>query len=420
MKAYIVNNNNTILFYLLTALALFPILPKSVESILMIVIPCLSLLGFYFKKDIKWDYNKSKKLIMLSMLYIIYLLSIIYTSDIPTGLKLLTRSLPLFLFPAIFLLNPNLIDAPKLYKIKFAYIISITLFLVYLSIKFFNALTVKEFTFFELRGKLEEVTKVHGTYFSTWIGFGVIILVEELKKITKRQLVKALIVGLLVLFFVYWQYVIGARMPFLATVVIATVFSFKSSKQLAIAGSVLMVLMVVLVLNSSGIGQRINKLKEYDFSFPKGTYEVYYPYISTEQIRNGIYYCSWQKIKQSWVIGYGVGDVDNELQQCYDETFTDTDTYKVLTYNSHSQYLQITLACGFAGLFLFIASIGYLFKNALKQQSGLYVAFLGFILLNFIFENILSRHDGVLFFCFFNSLLYFQKIHDNNKEGISK
>lgn len=402
--------------YCLFLLALFPVLPKAVDSIAIGLLVAVILLNIVYNK-VTWTNAKTKGLLVTAAVFFIYVVSLAFTEDIKAGIKFVVKCLPLLALPLAFTLNDNLLQNNRIRKIKAIYVFAILCLMIFLHIKLFNNLYGDPSQQWDTRKAIESLIKVHGTYLSMWIGFAIIIIAGSVHEFTKskNRIVLYIVAVLIVAYLGYWQFLIITRMPFVATVVVALWVLVKKKKYFLIAGLPLLILGGIVVFNSPGLGQRFNKLKEYDFSFPKGVYAVYYPYISTEQIRNGIYYCSWQKIKEAPVMGHGIGDVDNQLQKCYNTTFTDTDTYRVLQYNSHSQYLQLILCAGFVGFAVFLLSVAAMVKKALRDKSGFYLAFLAFVLFNFLFENILSRHDGILFFAFFNSIFYFNKLPYNEK-----
>lgn len=418
MKQYIINKNSRITYFFLIGLSFFPVLPTGVESVLMIAAFLFSLSYFMIEGKKFWNKNKTLYCILFSSLFLIYIFSLVYTQNTSNGIKYIIRLLPTVLFPALFLFNDKeLISNKQLEFLKSMYIIALILTLVYLHFALYDSLYKSEIRFWDLRQLIEEKIKVHGTYLSMWIGFGVILLLFKIKKriLKKEKYSLILVLFAIIGYFIYWQYIIGSRMPFGATLLVASFSMFKNRKQMFIFSLLLIVSGFILILKTDRLGDRFKKLTHYNFSFPEGKYEDNYPNISTEQIRNGIYYCSFKKIKQQPMLGYGVGDVDAELQSCYDETFTNTDTYKVTSYNSHNQYLKIVLSAGFIGLVLFLISTLYLIKIAIEYKLGLYIGFISFVFLNFFFENILSRHDGVLFFAFFNALIFFTNRQQNEK-----
>ncbi len=411
MKEFIVNNDSSITYFFLIALSLFPILPRGGESVLMICAFLFSLLYFVIEGKKFWNKKKTVVLLLFSSLFLIYLLSLIYTQNRSNGIKYIIRLLPTILFPALFLFkDKELIDNKRFEVITITYLSSLILALFYLHFSLFDQLYNSEIQFWDFRQLIENKIKVHGTYFSMWLGFGIILLVTTIKNLIIKKKKYYLIIVLMVVigYFIYWQYLIGSRMPFIATMVVSFFSIFKNRKKMLIFGLLSIIFGFIIILKTDRIGERFQKLRSYDFSFPEGKYEDNYPNISTEQIRNGIYYCSFEKVTQRPILGYGVGDVDAELQSCYDNTFINTDTYQVTSYNSHNQYFKIILSSGIIGLILFLISNYYFIKIAFDRKTGLYISFIFFMFLNFSFENILSRHDGVIFFGFFNSLIFFR------------
>lgn len=418
MKQFILKYNSSVLYFFLLAIALFPVLPMGVESVLMFSGFLFSLLYFIVEGKNFWTKEKTIQLVLFSSLFLIFIFSLLYTKDIQRGIKFIIRLLPTILFPAIFLFNEKkIINIDRFNKITSVYCGAILLALIYLNIVLFQELYVSSIKFWDFRQLIEIKTKVHGTYLAMWVGFAIVLLIYKIKNEiwSEKKYFTIFLMLIIIGYFFYWQYVIGSRMPFLATIIVCFFCLFKNIKQKILAVVLLVVLGFGLVLKMDRIGERFVKLKNYNFSFPEGKYEDNYPNISNEQIRNGIYFCSYETLKQEPFLGYGVGDVDAKLQSCYDNNFTNTDTYKVTSYNSHNEYLNIILSAGIIGLILFLLSNFYFIRKAVNRKSGIYISFISFIFLNFCFENILSRHDGVVFFSFFNSLLFFQYNNLNEK-----
>jgi hypothetical protein len=69
------------------------------------------------------------------------------------------------------------------------------------------------------------------------------------------------------------------------------------------------------------------------------------------------------------------------------------------------------------GLSVFLLFLFVIFLQALRTKNLLLIAFLLLIVVNFLFESMLSRVAGVMFFSFFLSLLVFADI-ENDKENI--
>lgn len=406
--------NNAVLILLLIISA-FPILSRVVQSISIISLSILTIIYLLFEAKKHWSFSKTKIIFSLSIFFWVYLVTLIYSKNLSYGLNNIKIMLPIVLFPLIFLVNKERILQKKYIKMyTYIFIGSIIIFLIYLNLFVYKSLVIKDLNIIQIRDSFEKATKVHGTYFSLWIGFAVVLLLFKIRE-NKKNYYFITIASLIILYFIYWQNIIAARMPLLATVVFIFIFIIKNNIKLFLLLIIFFLSGIYYIPQKILFTERFERIKNYDFTFPKGDYTINWPNISTEQVRNGIYYCSYQKIKEASVLGYGVGDVDNLLQDCYDCKFTDTNTYKLIKYNSHNQYLDILLVSGFIGLFIIVFFQIKNIKIALKNKNSLYIFFLFYFLLNMSFENLFSRQDGVMFFSFFNSLLFIQLIPNNEK-----
>ena len=78
--------------------------------------------------------------------------------------------------------------------------------------------------------------------------------------------------------------------------------------------------------------------------------------------------------------------------------------YEESNYNTHSSYFNILLATGIVGLIIFLTALTYQFKLAFNSENKLYLSFLILIAVSMLFENILMRMHGAVFFALFNSI----------------
>ena len=110
-------------------------------------------------------------------------------------------------------------------------------------------------------------------------------------------------------------------------------------------------------------------------------------------------------IKENPILGVGVGDAQEELNKKYDEKGYNTPGNQ--HHNTHNTFIQIMLECGIIGLTLILAMIYYLFIT-LKKGDEKQIFFNGFflliLLLAFLFESVLNRFSGIVFFMFFYCL----------------
>jgi len=402
-----------ILLFLIYSLALFPVLPRGVESVLMILVFLVSAIYFIKFQSRKLDKNQIFKVLTFSVLFFLYLISLAYSSELKSGLNYLVKVIPIILFPIIFgLFAPDLLMAKNVNHILKIYTSSIFIGLCYIHLHLYFTTSGKALTNWEYRNAFEALTDVHGTYFSIWIGFGLfIILLKLLKLINRRKFTYSIILICVGAYLFYWQLIIGARLPQVMTIILLSIALFlhiKKGRHRVLGGVGLAILVSSIFIFNPNFLQRMKSLTAYDFSFPVGNYESNYETITNEQIRNGIYYCSFSLIKDAWVFGYGIGDVNHTLLHCYDQKL-ESNVYDKFKYNSHNHYFHVWLASGIVGLLFFLFSLGYSIYLACISKNRLYIMFSVFIVFTLLTENVLSRHDGVLFYSYFNAIFAFNK-----------
>jgi len=75
--------------------------------------------------------------------------------------------------------------------------------------------------------------------------------------------------------------------------------------------------------------------------------------------------------------------------------------------NVHNQFLETFVGQGILGDIILLLLLIYPFIQSLKKQNYLFALFLLLIGINFLFESMLNRQAGVLFFAFFYSYFIF-------------
>lgn len=113
------------------------------------------------------------------------------------------------------------------------------------------------------------------------------------------------------------------------------------------------------------------------------------------------------------LLGYGQGDTQKCLDYYYMSYGLAPNWFE--GFNVHNQYLHILVTYGIIVLFLFLLYLFYSLCIALKHNDILYLFFLSMTLIVFIFEVILVRNKGIIFFYFFNTLFLFKHINFENR-----
>jgi len=110
-------------------------------------------------------------------------------------------------------------------------------------------------------------------------------------------------------------------------------------------------------------------------------------------------------IKENPVFGVGTGDVKDALLSEYQKE------NRVMVYNmrlnAHNQYLQTYIALGIFGALLLVIYLVVPAWFALRKIHFIYFSFLAVFAFNILVESMLEVQAGVIYYAFFNSLLFF-------------
>jgi len=357
----------------------------------------LALLNYFFNRPKKL---KTKTFLLNSSLYLIYVISLIYTADLSKAFKILTETrLTAFLLPLVFLLlsqNKGLYSLQILEKFKNIFISStVILCLIYLIYLPFIPITANPFfefpsVYFFRNGMMSiPILGIHPIYASIYIGISMIFIFTKRNKnsiINRGQRFFLLIFTIILI-------ALSSKMVIIALLVITVIYFFKHfrtrvKQKIIFLFSTLFI--IVLLFQIPTIKARVKEFLK------KETFTEYKRHNSTS-IRISILSCGLKISKENLFFGVGVGDVNNELAVCYKSISSDLVYEK---YNSHNQFLSILLGSGIFGFLIFCY---FLYKNIqigkLILDKSFYFLVI-FFCINFLSENILERQNGVILFYF--------------------
>jgi len=120
-------------------------------------------------------------------------------------------------------------------------------------------------------------------------------------------------------------------------------------------------------------------------------------------VRYFIWPSAWRLMLENPVLGTGTGDVKDALLRRYrDDGLTGAYEHRP---NAHNQFLQSGVALGLPGLLLLLWSFVAPAAAAFRRHR-LYLGMLGLTAFFCLFESILERQGGIVFYAFFNALFY--------------
>jgi O-antigen ligase len=429
--------NNTftidkIFLFLSILLGCFPLLTFRMRSVLTVI---WGVFGVYifFKQKKKLKYNTEFSIFVTP--YLLISLSLFYSTNIENGLGMLTKMLSFVIFPLVFYLNRDFFLKKHIYKIFDFFSISVLILVLFqigkvvynydyisssltlqeiksngfISITEITPEKVEQIKLRRFRNYIIETSNTHTTYQGLWICFTIFYL--GLKSFASEKKVIKIINVVLITIFIFWLYLISARMPFLALVVslilVIIIFSEFSLKKKVLVSLIPLLVLTALLFFHNPFSTRVKEYYNTGFSILGESSRA--GEFNSSNVRNGVYYCDMKLIKDAPFFGVGLGDIQDKLNDCYQENIN-SKVYKWHTYNTHNQYAFFWIASGVLGLISFLALICINFLNSFKKKNILLFYLSGITTMVFFTENLLQRSDGVLFYFFFISLLFFNKI----------
>jgi len=371
--------------------------------------------------------NFPNKLIYLSLAFYIflYIFSLLYTDNIDYGLFEIQRKLSIVFFP-ILIIGSNLKIKENKNTILFTFVIANLFASIYLlSNAFFSNLIIengewyikywhwdgfKDNTFWQVVNmRYSNFSSsylsifIHPSYFSMYILFSIIILIDFLRNNILKSKILKFISFITILFFIFIIYLLQSRAGFITlfiTIIFIFFFELKKykTKKLIFSGIVIIAISVFFVFSSSNMQTAFSKLENYTSKKNKLEFVK-------QDARLQTWYSATKLIKENFWFGTAPADVYEVLTKKYKSfNFEGAEKQQL---NAHNQYLETFAGLGIIG-FISLMSIfiaGFIF--AYKNKHYLMFFLLLILSVNFLFESMLNRMAGVLFMMIFYSLFVF-------------
>ncbi|GAA4109820.1 hypothetical protein GCM10022393_06610 [Aquimarina addita] len=339
-------------------------------------------------------YNKA--LLLFPVYFIVLSLSLVYTDNLSDGIELVQRSLSLLLFPIIFLfVKEDALTVRKLFNFL----------LLGLIVSFFInfAIAIHDSVLFVKGDDSIELTSISSlieTLILVWnffIGAEFSVLVNPsyvsvyillvLSYFLKKELITGIRFFIVTLLFLYL---------FLLASLAAYLILFMMSVLLIFAVKDTSKRYLMLIIFFLGLIVFLNNPRVFDFYSRVKSYEntTSYDHTASEKSRILTWQASLQLIKEAPFFGYGVGDANDVLIEKYKELGY---IYNYQNrYNAHNQFLQTLLHTGIIGLGILVFIFVLLALRMKRSSNELAVLLILFISL--MFESMLVRFNGIVFF----------------------
>jgi O-antigen ligase len=338
--------------------------------------------------------------LILQSVFIVSLISIIYSPSVAGSLNVISNQLALLLFP--FLLAVTSLDLSK-YRSQLLHglTISCTLTVLYLYFDAFHVLlyyhlplkNIFSWTFVNQNFSLP--INMHATYLSMLLVLCIInslyqlfYLQTKFKRIYFISCSLILLAGLIQL---------SSKSAFITLLIIIIIgfplFLISKIKRhqylfISLLGSVLL---INFILSFQIFRFRFLETLKNDLSENSAVVEKYG--------RADRWHAAWDLIKQSPIVGTGTGSEIPLLRNIYFERKM-YGSY-LLSLNAHNQYLSFTINSGVFGLVVYLATIGWGFWRSIKKKDLMLFSFLILVAVVSFSEDLLDVNKGIFIYAFF-------------------
>lgn len=340
-----------------------------------------------------------KKNLFIKVFFFIFLFStILYSNNLEYGLKKIETMSSLFVFPVVFaLFNKDQVNYTYKFINTYLWIYIVTVFLFNTCFFLWFYYTNPNYIFIEIFHHYKRIIivdigkySIHPIYMSMHCCLALIFSIKLFTRIKKhKQKILLVLINLVILFFMV---VLAKKGPILALIITLLIWLFFEYKKqlklnLILIISIISIFTIIPSTRSKFLElTKIKKIKKIEKNKKTN--------LTSSNIRFTLYYNSLKLIKKAPLLGYGIGDYNDELnKENYVFSFDEN-------YNSHNQYISFTLIGGVLLLVLFLLYYYFNFISAIRSNNTILILILVFYGIMMLFENILERESGVIFFAF--------------------
>ncbi len=345
-----------------------------------------------------------RELLVLSSVYLLTVIGTIYTANKGQAVSDWGRLLGIFLIPLLFLLNR--IDLRKYrYPLLLAFSLTCTITVLYLyadalAIILYNRMPLSSlFTPFFINHNFSEPIALHPTFLSMYSALSLICLLHFLLKENSRW--RRVAYGACIFILSAGMIQAGSKSILIAILVIVNFvlpfYYVEKSRRLKLMLLTLGItlLTIALIYTSDNFRNRYVAGLKTDLVADTAT-------VATADPRIVRWKAALNVVKESPIIGHGAGDEVDRLKEEYFRQKLYTSYLFHL--NTHNQYLAFLVKAGIIGLLVYLYTLLFGFRRALKGKNIFLMSFLLLVATVSFSENILDANKGVFFYAFFFSL----------------
>jgi O-antigen ligase len=145
---------------------------------------------------------------------------------------------------------------------------------------------------------------------------------------------------------------------------------------------------------------------------PKGFVENSEPYLSSSSVRIILWTAAFQ-IFYKHPFGVGTGNIDEFMEK--ELIILKQKELTEQNFNPHNQFLQTAVEIGFFGLLVLFSIVFFGLYYGFKYRNWLLTIIIGSLFFNCLFESMLQRQSGIVFYCFW-ICLFSTRMYNAQKE----
>jgi O-antigen ligase len=345
------------------------------------------------------------RIISFSLIYIVYLIGLIWTTDYPYAWFDLEVKLSFLILPLIFATTEGqLISKGEFGKLIRIFALGcITVSLILYGHAFWNYIinnTPFAFYYIVLSWYL------HPSYLALYMTF-------VISNVLYHLLIKKSVIGywkktahiVILIYLMVFIILLSSKAGLLAVLMVILFYSVLfgwQNRKWGKATLFLLVSMIVFFIGLKVFPFASDRVSQAGQDIAESDSQTSAARSTSDRI--GVWKAAFNIIRDHPVFGVGTGDVKNELIMEYHKQNVIPAYEQKL--NAHNQYLQTFVTLGFAGFVVLTLTLLFPTISSFREQDYMYSAFLLIIILNIAFESMFETQAGVVFYAFFNVIFF--------------
>ncbi|MDD6003449.1 MAG: O-antigen ligase family protein [Bacteroidales bacterium] len=400
------------------------------------------ILGVFVNKDLYKNLSLSLKTISKPVKYFIIfsvaywlwcIVSLLWSEDFSRGVQLCGRYIMLMAFPVSFYLakvseiikNTKILVWVFIAGIMFSSFVC--LYLSYLDcwVEGSEGFVFKTDTYYRDLDFFESVSFgfnhfsysllshfLHPSYYSLYFLFSIIFILNIINYL--HQITHKIFLIFLIIYMFVFIYMLQSRGNFLALIGMFAVFLLytfiiKFRLSYLIIGFTILCIVSYKLIFDSRLSIILNLMEQTYHADAKGPEPKQFDNVNDRIIiwRNAL-----QVIKENPILGVGIGDTDTELEKQYQKNNVSFE------FGTHNQYIYAQLSAGVVGLLLLLTILFVPIYYGIKNRYFPLIGFSVAVMINLLFENMLTRNAGLMFFPW--AMMALLMMSEENKKVLEK